>query len=619
MSRFTQHIVDLDILLDGKSIRAKNGTIAGLLALTINEEVNRIPRARLDMVHRQILEDENDATNFTLIPSERLSTPTEGGKPHDFSPGTQVTILLGNGEEPKVVFDGYVLKHTIEVSDRNEQIVSIECKHVANRMTLHPRTRFYHHQANSKSSSKNKIDPVSEKSVMEYLIQEVHSDLKLTLDVDKDLSRSEHENMTQYQCSDWDFMIMRAEANGLVCLPTGNTMKLFEPKVKGLADRRLILGVDILGYEAQYDETVSSPNNSYASWKANHDKVVTVIDSKANQSDNPDANKIQSDQFFELGAASEPIETKSILEGETLRQDLGKLRGLVRIKGTTEVEVGSTVAVEGFKSVWDGNAFVSGVRHEVRAGLWTMEVQCGLCNKTHAEQYGLDTTSSMMPQTNGLLYGVVSRYKKDQYGRELVEVEIASSNEKDSSSGGEEWEGKSVYARLSSLLASEERGAVFRPYPGDEVVLGFVSNDPRFPVVLGSVYNGKRKPLYDLKEDKTQEEIGFSIDKWTWRINHEDGIMEMKSPDGQLIAIEEADGDGKINVQFDANNKMELSKEGLTVKAKAITFEAQQDVTINGTNIAASAKQNVKIEGNAKVTVEGKVNTALKGQILNVN
>ncbi len=600
-------------------MRDKDGNIPGLLGITVNQEVNRIPRARIDMIHRYLVKNAKGTQNFTLIPSEKLSTPTDAPAPHDFSPGTQITVLLGRGKERKEVFSGYVVKHNIEVTARNEQMVSIECRHVANRMTLHPRTRFFHHQANNKASSKDSIDPVNEKSVLEYLLQEVHKDLKLKPNIEKDLSTSEHENMTQYRCSDWDFMVMRAEANGMVCLPESNAMRFFEPKVEATADRRLVMGKDILEYEAWFDESIGSPSNTYASWKANHDKVVTELDDKSNKADNPDAAKIQSDLFFEHGAALEPSETKAILEGEVLRQKLGKLRGMIRIKGATDIQVGATIAVEGFKSVWDGNTFVSGIRHEVRAGLWTMEVQCGLSEKTHAERYNLEATESMMPQTNGLLYGVVSRYKKDQYGRELVEVEIAASNESNTNTKNEEWQGKSVYARLSSLLASEERGATFRPYPGDEVVLGFVANDPRFPVVLGSVYNGKRKPLFDLKDEKTQEEIGFTIDKWTWKINHEDGIMEMKSPDGQLISIEEKDNEGKISIQYNDSNSMELSKDGLTINVQAITMEAKEDVTINGQNIAAAGKQNVDIEGNAKVTVEGKVNTAIKGQTLNVN
>lgn len=622
MSRVELHSVDIDIQLDGTSLRATDGTIPGLLRVSVSNEVNRIPRARIEMIYDQVIAAEPTSPEYTLISSDRLSTSAGPSSTPDFLPGTRVTIAFGKGQNRQEVFEGYINRQHFTVSEGNEKVVSIECKHVVNRMTLHERTRFFHHEANSKPSSQDNIDPVDELSVLRHLVSEVHSDLKLKLNVEEDISSVSHENMTQYRCSDWDFLILRAEAHGLVCFPNGKDLRLFAPEVKATASETFKFGQDILEYEAKYDETLDSSFNAISAWKSDHDKVVTELD----DTNNSDVQKskgelIRSDRFYNHTGSLEPSEMKAYLEGNVRRQQLGKVQGLVKVIGTTKVSVGDTIRLDGFQSVWDRETFVSGVRHDYNQGVWKTHIQCGLCEKSHAEKYGLSkSANSLVPETNGLMYGVVSAYKTDQYGREMVEVEISASNEDDkNASAKEEWQGKSVYARLSTLMASEENGVVFRPYPGDEVVLGFVGNDPRFPVVLGSMYNVKRKPLFDLKDKKTQEEIGFSIKEWNWKINEADGMMEMYSPKGQTISIEESDNTKQISILFDDSNSLTISKEGIKMSAKSITMEATDDVKINGKNVQTTGKQSVEIEGNTQVKVEGKVNTAVKGQTVNIN
>jgi len=44
-----------------------------------------------------------------------------------------------------------------------------------------------------------------------------------------------------------------------------------------------------------------------------------------------------------------------------------------------------------------------------------------------------------------------------------------------------------IWARISTLDAGKQRGTFFRPEIGDEVIVGFLNDDPRYPVVLGMV------------------------------------------------------------------------------------------------------------------------------------
>ena len=81
-----------------------------------------------------------------------------------------------------------------------------------------------------------------------------------------------------------------------------------------------------------------------------------------------------------------------------------------------------------------------------------------------------------------------------------------------------------IWARLASPDAGNERGFFFRPEPGDEVVVGFFNDDPRQAVILGAVYGAKNKPPRSLgkptkenkdKSDRLQKSamIGFLDDE----------------------------------------------------------------------------------------------------------
>src|SRR6202000_2950417 len=50
-----------------------------------------------------------------------------------------------------------------------------------------------------------------------------------------------------------------------------------------------------------------------------------------------------------------------------------------------------------------------------------------------------------------------------------------------------------VWARVAVPFAGGNRGAFFIPDVGDEVLVIYLSGDPRFPVIIGSMWNGHDK------------------------------------------------------------------------------------------------------------------------------
>ena len=68
-------------------------------------------------------------------------------------------------------------------------------------------------------------------------------------------------------------------------------------------------------------------------------------------------------------------------------------------------------------------------------------------------------------------------------GEDRVQVRVPVINSQDDG----------LWARVATLDAGENRGSFFRPEIGDEVVLGFLNDDPRDPIILGML-NSSAKP-----------------------------------------------------------------------------------------------------------------------------
>lgn len=602
MAEATNHIkkIAYEIHLDGALVPA------GLIALSVNDSINRIPRARLEFNYH-VVRKKSEEVNYSLTPATGFETSSSNGN-LEFAPGKKITIQLGEENKLKEIFAGYITKQNISASNSGKLTLCIDCKHAANKMTLTTRTRFLHHDAqNGGGGQETEIQRINDDSSLEHLVNK--GDYGLQLKIDDEANKAfEHENMLQYNCSDWDFLITRAEATGRVCRVLGNEIHVLAPKLKNSASMELVLGKNLLEYEAENDETQIAHKTGVASWTGDDVEIQKLDESIQNS--NAELENVQAAVFLDHGGILSENEAKAWLENRLTRQAQGKVQGLAKIQGTVEVSVADTVKISGFDSVWDRDAFVSGIGHVFKNGGWFSYVQCGLSAKTHAENYLIGTANSsadFMPAVNGLLFGKVVGYKEGETGEMLIEVEIASVQGEQNS--------RTVYARLATFSAGENGGAVFRPFPNDEVVLGFINNDPRFPIVLGSLYNGKNKPGYELSNN-AQEEVGFILEEWKISINKEDKTLSITSENGQQLLLDE--NNKKMTLAFDDNNSIVLDKNGIVLKGSKIEIEGSQGVKIKGAKVETTADATVDLKG-AKLSLSADALLELKAQMTQIN
>jgi len=599
MAKDTNNI-EYEIRLEGALVTE------GLIALSVNDSINKIPRARLEFNYSDI-RSKRKKENHTLTPVSSFSSG-EADNNAAFLPGKTISIKLGQKNKAKEIFSGYITKQNITASNSGKLTLCVDCKHAANKMTLVTRTQFLHHDANTGGSANEKIDRIDDDTYLEHIVNKGGYNVELKID-DQPAHSFDHENMLQYNCSDWDFLITRVEATGRVCRVDEKEIHVISPELNSSSTLDLVLGKNLLEYEAEHDETLVAKKISVASWEAEDDEVQTFDDSIQNE--DQEIENVQSELFLDHGGILAVNEVKTWVANKQIRQQQGKVLGLAKIRGTSAISVTDTVTISGFDSIWDRDAFVSGIGHVFKNGGWYTYVQCGLSSKTHAEKYQInaaDRTSDFIPSTNGLLYGKVVKYKEAESGEELLEVEIPS--------GQGEKESRSIYARLATFSAGEKGGAVFRPYPKDEVVIGFINNDPRFPVVLGSLYNGKNKAKYSLAGDK-QEEVGFVLNDWKLSFYEEDNMFSITSKNGQQIVLDEKNKE--MTLAFDKSNSIVMDSEGIVIKGSKIELDGGTGgVTTKGTTIETKAEATVEIKG-VKLSLSADSLMELKAQLTKLN
>jgi type VI secretion system secreted protein VgrG len=65
----------------------------------------------------------------------------------------------------------------------------------------------------------------------------------------------------------------------------------------------------------------------------------------------------------------------------------------------------------------------------------------------------------------------------------------------------------SAWVRVAQRWSGTQYGSIFIPRVGHEVIVDFVDGDPDHPLIVGSVYNKKNMPPYELPANKTQSGI----------------------------------------------------------------------------------------------------------------
>ncbi|MEL6672949.1 MAG: type VI secretion system tip protein VgrG, partial [Bacteroidota bacterium] len=284
--------------------------------------------------------------------------------------------------------------------------------------------------------------------------------------------------------------------------------------------------------------------------------------------------------------------------------------------GFNQIKPGDLLKLEGVGARFNGLLFITAVRHEIGDGEWDTHIQFGLNPEWFSQEPDILTppAAGLLPGIRGLQIGKVVKLEKDPDGEDRIQVKMPMVDPN----------AKGIWARVASLDAGKERGFFFRPELDDEVIVGFINDDPRDAVVLGMLHSSKL-PAPLKASDQNHEKLIQTRSELRVHFHDETKTITIDTPAGNSILMDE---EGKTIVIEDQNqNKIALEQGGITldspkdINLKAggkINIEATADLSMKGTNISSKANAALKAEG-ATAKLAGSGITEIKGSLVKIN
>lgn len=151
---------------------------------------------------------------------------------------------------------------------------------------------------------------------------------------------------------------------------------------------------------------------------------------------------------------------------------------------------------------------------------------------------------------------------------------------------------QNVFARIVTPFAGNQRGFVFLPEPGDEVLVDFEQGDPEHVLLLGALWNGKdRCPGQEPKQIVTKNGNVLML--------HDDGVIELYTPEGKCM-LQMSNKDGKPRVMLHSEGDLLLEAKG-QIQLRAASLHEEIG---GGVKRVIDGDETVKVKG--QMTLESK-------------
>jgi uncharacterized protein involved in type VI secretion and phage assembly len=173
---------------------------------------------------------------------------------------------------------------------------------------------------------------------------------------------------------------------------------------------------------------------------------------------------------------------------------------------------------------------------------------------------------------------------------------------------------ESQWARVVTLGGGANRGVVFHPEVGDEVLVGFENGDTRRPIVLGGLFSEKNAlPSTDnvgngkVSYRRITSRLGHIIELYDGESDAEK-YVQLKTKGGHYVKVAE----DKLELKV-ANKPITI-----TNGPAKIEFSDKGNITIDGVDITIKGSGAVKIEGTSEATVKSTASAKLEGNVVEV-
>ncbi len=591
----TTTLVSFTIKVNGNAI----SDAYQVVSVEVNKEINRIPTALI------VVRDGSAADQ---------SFPVSDSA--DFIPGNPIVITAGYEFNETQIFSGIIVQQGLKI-DKEDSVLEVVCKDKAVKMTVGKKNTFF----NSGDS------PVKDGD----LISTIVGTYGLTATVAS--TTVNHNQIFQHYSTDWDFLIARAEANGMIVAVDDGAVNVNAPTVSGTAVLSVTYGDSLLEMESRIESVDQYPSVKATSWDPATQKIVqsTGSDPTVNEQGNLTSSTLSgvvglTNFSLQSSAIVAEDELQSWANAQQLKSWMSRLRGRVRFQGNALAKPDKLIALAGVGERYNGNIYLRAVTHIIEGGDWITEADFGLEPIPFAETNALSVppAQGLLPPVHGLQIGVVKKTDADALGHFRVQVTLPLMQN----------DAQAVWARMATFYATGTAGAYFYPEVGDEVVVGFFDDDPRCPVILGMMHSSKNAAPYTPDTKNTFKAI---VSK---------SLVKIEIDDDKKIITVTTPGNNKIVLSDDAKSitLSDQNKNTITMDSSGIKLDSGKDVTISakgkismtavqnieatssggdfssgGINVKLTAQAQFAAAGNASAEISSSGQTVVKGSIVMIN
>lgn len=557
---------------------------ARVLSISIKQAINQIPTA-----------------NIIVLDGQASTGKFEASSASTFLPGEEITIEAGYDFKNKEIFKGIITKQTIRIDSIVGSALEVQCRDKAVKMIVGRKSLTF---------SKQKDSDIISSIIGKY--SGISSQVSPT--------ETEWPEQVQYYVTDWDFILTRAESNAMVAIALNGKLSIQKPDANSSSVLTLKYGDNLLEFNGELNSISQFSKVKAQAWDF---KTQAIISAEASNeiagAGNLSSKKLSevlglSDYDLQTSAYQTTDELATWSKAQMVKSEFSKIMATASCQGTALVEPGKYLSLEGLGDRISGDHLISEVFQEFSQGNWITEIGLGLANTWFSEEPDVmaPPAAGLLPGARGLFNGTVKKMYEDpdnQY-RILVDIPLFDQN------------GEGIWARLANFYSSSGAGVFFLPEVGDEVVLGFLSEDPRYPIILGSLYSAdKNKPFEGLDpNEKNSMKAIVSKTGIYLEFDDENKVLSISTPNKNTVVL--SDKSKEITLKDENGNSIEMNESGITIKSpKNITIQADQNLEGSGvqgiklestTGDVSTSGMNVKVNADMQYSAEGGEMAAVK-------
>ncbi|MGQ8364223.1 type VI secretion system tip protein VgrG [Glaciecola sp. 1036] len=539
-----------------------------LLAVSVVAQANKIAHAKI------VFQDGEASTGSFPIISEGL-----------FEFGRQLEIKAGDSEQNTTLFSGVIVGQQVKVNERKSPQLVITCKHQAVKMTLHKQGRYF--------------ESLSDKDV----IEEVFSQHGIQTEIDI-LEEFYHEQLIQYDETDWDYCLSRLTASGLVLFTQGDKLVIKPPAVNDQPKLTLEYGATLLSADLSTDARSQKSPIEAMKWESENQAIAFRTgrnefgEQPGNYSTSTLADSLGGDMSYIRKPATSDSELQQLASAHTTYNAVNRVSGTLKTIGVSDVMPGDIVNLMGLSQAFNGHSLVTGIRHELdTVSGWRTYFQVG------GIELPEDTSNQI---SSGLQIGKVVDIE-DPENEYRVKVKLPMLDE---TTDG-------IWVRIASLDAGPDRGFFVRPEIDDEVVLSFLQNDSRQGVILGMLHSSAH-PATESPQPENNIKTWVTRSGQSITFDEEKVAISLATPNGNKLDISE--DESGILLTDENGNSYGMTPSGIEINsASDLSINADGNVMIKaGINLTMESASNLQVKG-AMTTVESGAVTTIKGSLVKIN